>query len=110
MNIKILIDMNLTPDWKDVFQKHGWPAVHWSSIGNGQAPDREIFDWAMKNEHVVFTNDLDFSSILALTHNDGPEASSKSADRMCCPIEWKQSLLPHCDNMMRIFVREQYWS
>jgi len=32
MTIKILIDMNLSPDWVQVLQKHGWSAVHWSSV------------------------------------------------------------------------------
>jgi predicted nuclease of predicted toxin-antitoxin system len=29
-------------------------------------------DWARKNGFVVFTNDLDFSRLLALTHDKGP--------------------------------------
>jgi predicted nuclease of predicted toxin-antitoxin system len=28
--------------------------------------------WAMVNEYVVFTHDLDFGMLLALTHSEGP--------------------------------------
>jgi len=72
MNIRILIDMNLSPDWVDCFAKQGWQSVHWSSIGDPKASDREIMDWAMTNRHIVFTHDLDFGTMLALTHDKGP--------------------------------------
>jgi predicted nuclease of predicted toxin-antitoxin system len=29
-------------------------------------------DWALANAHVVFTHDLDFGAVLALTHDTGP--------------------------------------
>ena len=72
MSIQILIDMNLSPDWVDELSKHGWGSVHWSTIGDPRAADREIMDWACANSHVVFTHDLDFGTMLALTHVSGP--------------------------------------
>lgn len=72
MSIQILIDMNLSPDWVPVLTAAGWPAVHWSSVGNQRASDRDIMDWALANHHVVFTHDLDFGTMLALTHSAGP--------------------------------------
>lgn len=70
--MKFLIDMNLSPQWGEVFSRHGWPAVHWSTIGDPRAPDRVIMDWARENQHVVFTHDLDFGTLLAVTHAAGP--------------------------------------
>jgi predicted nuclease of predicted toxin-antitoxin system len=72
MSIKILIDMNLSPDWVPVLQNAGWSAVHWSTVGDPKATDRTIMDWAEANGYVVFTHDLDFGTILALTHKTGP--------------------------------------
>ena len=72
MSIPILIDMNLSPDWVDELAKHGWPSVHWSTIGDPKAADREIMDWARSNGRIVFTHDLDFGTMLALTHATGP--------------------------------------
>lgn len=70
--MKILIDMNLSPEWTVVLTEHGWEAVHWSDIGKPDAPDVEIMTWARDNGHIVFTHDLDFGASLALTHAEGP--------------------------------------
>ena len=72
MKVKILLDMNLSPDWVHALETHGWQAVHWSAVGDPQASDREIMDWAATHEYVVFTHDLDFASMLALSHAAGP--------------------------------------
>ncbi len=45
--MKILIDMNLTPQWEETFAQHGIKATHWSKIGPASAPDREIMAWAV---------------------------------------------------------------
>jgi predicted nuclease of predicted toxin-antitoxin system len=62
MSIQILIDMNLSPDWVYELSKHGWGSVHWSTVGDPRAADREILDWAIANAHVLFTHDLDFGT------------------------------------------------
>lgn len=67
-----MIDMNLSPIWERVLKDAGWEAVHWSCIGDPGASDKEIMTWAKTNEHVVFTHDLDFGSILAATKADCP--------------------------------------
>ena len=70
--MKILIDMNLSPHWADIFSAHNIEAIHWSSIGRADASDTEIMAYAQSNDYAVFTHDLDFSAILAITHNDKP--------------------------------------
>ncbi len=72
MSIRILIDMNLSPDWVAFLEATGWPAIHWSTQGNPRAADSEILEWARSNNYVVLTHDLDFSALLALTHATGP--------------------------------------
>jgi predicted nuclease of predicted toxin-antitoxin system len=72
MSVKVLIDMNLSPDWVPILLRHGWPAIHWSTVGDPLATDRTIMDWALANGHIVFTHDLDFGTMLALTHAAGP--------------------------------------
>ena len=72
MRLRLLIDMNLSPEWVQVLRKHGWQAVHWSSVGDPQDSDEEIMDWAVTHQHVVFTHDLDFGTMLALSHQTGP--------------------------------------
>ena len=72
MSIQFVIDMNLSPDWVSLFESAGWHAVHWSSVGAPSCPDREIMAWAQANGYVVFTHDLDFGAILAVTGASGP--------------------------------------
>ena len=70
--MKLLVDMNLSPDWVAVLKEAGWEAVHWSKVGNPRAADSEIMAWAKQHGHIVFTHDLDFGSLLALTQAEGP--------------------------------------
>jgi predicted nuclease of predicted toxin-antitoxin system len=70
--MKILVDMNLSPDWVEVFARHGLIAVHWSTIGDPRAEDPILFQWARANSYVVFTHDLDFGTLLALTQAESP--------------------------------------
>ena len=65
--MKIVVDMNLSPLWVRALENHGFTAIHWSSVGDGRAPDSEVMKWARDNECVLFTNDLDFGAILAIT-------------------------------------------
>lgn len=70
--MKLLIDMNLSPDWVAVFEQHGWQALHWSTVGNPRARDSIIMEWARANGYVVFTHDLDFGTLLVTTRAQGP--------------------------------------
>ncbi len=70
--MKLLIDMNLSPNWVDLFHDSGWQAVHWSAVGQPTARDSEIMTFAAANNYVVVTHDLDFSAILAVTHGKKP--------------------------------------
>ena len=70
--MKLLIDMNLSPEWVPVLREEGWDSIHWSSIGDLGAPDREIMTWAKANGHIVFAHDLDFGAILAATKAESP--------------------------------------
>lgn len=63
--MKVLLDMNLSPDWVPELASRGWEAVHWNSVGDPRAADHEIMSWAAANDHVVFTHDLDFGALLA---------------------------------------------
>ncbi len=70
--MKLVIDINLSPQWATWLHRESYTAVHWSEIGNPRAPDTEILAWALEHGHIVFTHDLDFSRILALTSASGP--------------------------------------
>ena len=93
--MKIVVDMNLSPEWIQVFESSGWATQHWSHIGKSDAEDEEIFLWARNNEHVIFTQDLDFPQILFTTAGGSPsvillrvdnELDEKMHLRVCAAI------------------------
>ena len=63
--MKLLIDMNLSPLWVELFAASGLESIHWSRIGDPAAPDCVIMDYAAAHGLVIFTHDLDFGALLA---------------------------------------------
>ena len=98
MSVKILIDMNLSPQWVDLFRKHGIDAVHWSTMGDPRAKDQVIMQWAKDNGRIIFTHDLDFGTMLALTKADAPSVIQMRA----------QNVLPEYLGNTVIFAIKQY--
>jgi predicted nuclease of predicted toxin-antitoxin system len=70
--VKVLVDVNLSPAWTDVLANHHIEAVHWTSVGDPRAADAELMRYARDRGYVVFTHDLDFGTLLALTRARGP--------------------------------------
>ena len=70
--MKLLIDMNLSPLWVLFFQQNGFHAVHWSTVGAGNASDAQIMAYAEVDQFVIFTHDLDFGTLLATRKAKGP--------------------------------------
>ncbi|MBI5375908.1 MAG: DUF5615 family PIN-like protein [Candidatus Schekmanbacteria bacterium] len=98
--MKILIDVNLTPDWVNVFKQQGLDAIHWSSVGDLRASDRIIMEWARNNGYVVFTHDLDFGVLLAATNAEGPSVVQVRT----------QDVLPRNSGIETVKILKQYES
>jgi predicted nuclease of predicted toxin-antitoxin system len=84
--VKIIIDMNLSPDWVAVLRNAGHEAVHWSEIGPQNADDEEIVVRAERDGAMIMTRDLDFGAYLVLAGRTRPSviqvrAKRTSADR-----------------------------
>ncbi|MCY4369339.1 MAG: DUF5615 family PIN-like protein [bacterium] len=82
MRPTLLLDMNLSPEWVPMLRAQGWEAVHWSTVGSPRATDREMMDWAAAHQYVVFTHDLDFGTMLALSHEAGPSVLQVRAENV----------------------------
>lgn len=78
--MKVLVDMSLSPTWRETLERHGFEAKHWAEVGDPRAPDRDILKWAREHGFVVFTHDLDFGHLLALTHAAGPSVIQVRSD------------------------------
>lgn len=83
--MKVLIDMNLSPEWVQEFKLHNIEAIHWSGVGKFDAPDETIIAWVIKNEHLIFTHDLDFGTALALTKADKPSVIQVRTQNVTIP-------------------------
>ena len=59
--------MNLSPRWVAFLAAAGHQAVHWSSIGPGDAPDTALIADAREQQAVILTQDLDFGTLLAIS-------------------------------------------
>ncbi|PKL18126.1 MAG: hypothetical protein CVV49_07480 [Spirochaetae bacterium HGW-Spirochaetae-5] len=70
--MKVLIDMNLSPQWVKPLTESGFEVLHWFTTGNPGAPDSEIFEFARLNEYTIITHDMDFTQLLALTGAENP--------------------------------------
>ena len=70
--MKLLIDMNISPRLVDLLTDAGHQAAYWGTIGQPDAEDSEILNWAAQNGYVILTNDLDFGAILAATRHQSP--------------------------------------
>lgn len=70
--MKLLLDMNLSPDWVPVLEAAGHEAKHWSRVGAHSAPDTAIMAWAREAGHVVLTQDLDYGALLFATQATAP--------------------------------------
>ncbi len=70
--MRLLVDMNLSPNWIPELKSRGWEAAHWSETGRADAPDAEILGYARENDWIVLTQDLDFAQLLHATNDSGP--------------------------------------
>ena len=70
--MRILIDVNLSPAWVEFFGARGLESIHWTTVNDPRASDEEILRYALDHGLIVFTHDLDFGTLLALTRAVGP--------------------------------------
>ena len=54
--MKILIDMNFSPQWCKVIEKYGWEALHWSEVGAPKAKHRTIIRTYAKTPYIAHDN------------------------------------------------------
>ena len=70
--MKLVVDMNLSPEWLPYLRHPGWEIRHWQNLGPAPAADDEIMAWARAHQAVVFTHDLDFAQLLHNSQAHGP--------------------------------------
>lgn len=70
--IRLLANMNISPKTVESLWQQGWDTVRVSGLLPVNASDEEILGLARREDRVVVTQDLDFSTLLALGGYDRP--------------------------------------
>lgn len=65
-DIKLLADMNISPQTVTALQGQGSDIIRVSEVMSKTASDLEILEFARQENRVIVTQDLDFSMLLAL--------------------------------------------
>lgn len=81
-SLRFLVDMNLSPRIVTDLRQQGWDILRVSQVLPMDAEDSEILEFARQQNRVIITQDLDFSSLLAL---DGYEKPSLITFRLSVP-------------------------
>ncbi len=64
--MRFLIDAQLPPALAALLVEHGHEADHVFEIGRADAPDRELWRFALEHGAVIVTKDEDFAEMVAL--------------------------------------------
>jgi predicted nuclease of predicted toxin-antitoxin system len=70
--MKLLVDVNISPDICALLSTADTTAIHWSTLGDPKARDEELMQYAKDHGFVIVTHDLDFSALLAAGRGIGP--------------------------------------
>lgn len=73
--MKILLDMNIPFRYAALLAKKGVEVLRWPDVGAPDAADIEIMEYARNHDYIVLTCDLDFSTILSVTHELKPSVA-----------------------------------
>ena len=65
-SLRSLVDMNLPAKTVTNLQQQGWDVLRVSQVLPMDVEDSKILEFARQQNHIIITQDLDFSSLLAL--------------------------------------------
>jgi predicted nuclease of predicted toxin-antitoxin system len=74
--MRILADAHISPASVDFLRSLGHDAVRIGKVLSAEATDREIVEYAAREDRVILTQDLDFSAIIALSRRTTPSVIS----------------------------------
>ncbi len=72
MNIRFLADMNISPNTVKALQQKGWDIIRVSNLLPINSSDQEILKLARREGRVLVSQDLDFSTLMALSGHNRP--------------------------------------
>lgn len=99
--MRFLIDAQLPPALALVLNGNGHEAEHVHDIGPGDAPDRELWQYALDHQAVIITRDEDFAQMVSM----GGEAPTVvwvrvGSTRRVALLEWFEPLIGQIVSMV----------
>ena len=76
LKLKYLADMNLSPLTVSILCHKGYDVVRVNAVLSSSASDDQILSYCRERDHVVITEDMDFSALLALSGYEKPSVIS----------------------------------
>ena len=70
--MKFLLDMPISPKTEKFLRGLGYDAIRVDKLGMKKATDKEIFEYAIKEDRTIITVDLDFGRILSYFKTSKP--------------------------------------
>lgn len=65
--MNFLLDENISPSLCQAFEQLGHQAVHSKSVSLIGSPDDKVVEFALSNDFIIVTHDLDYGRIVALS-------------------------------------------
>jgi predicted nuclease of predicted toxin-antitoxin system len=96
--MRFLIDENLAKSCAAVLRSLGHEAVHVAEIGLTSTDDEDIVAFALRENYIVVTFDLDFSRIVALSKKPFPSIITFRLGEIS-PREFQEIMLLHLPNL-----------
>ncbi len=87
--MKFLLNENIPPSLSPLLQKISWNASHSYQLGLNGKSDIYIVEFAIQNEFVIITHDLDYSRIVSLSGKDKPSVLSFRLDNVSVGLLFK---------------------
>lgn len=83
--IKILLDQGLPRSSVKILNNKGWDVIHTGDVGLSRATDRQLLEYARKENRIIVTLDSDFHSILAIENASSPSVIRVRRERLKGP-------------------------
>ena len=93
--MRFLVDAQLPPALAGLLRVHGHEAEHVIDIGPADAPDRDLWRYAVAHDAVIVTKDEDFADMVAVSETGPPDAWVRTGNvRRAALLPWFEQLIP----------------
>ena len=101
--IKILLDQGLPRSSAKILNNEGWDVIHTGDIGLSRATDRQLLEYARKEDRVIITLDSDFHAILATENAGSPSVIRIRQEGLKAPnfAELIMKIFPRIQDVLR---------